>query len=72
MLRDNLVGLIAPMQSSGTPSSDDRSSCLEILRPIGAESSLTESTSSPFQTEPRQVRVDKWIPVPMIFSDPRA
>ncbi len=55
MLRDNLVGLIAPMQSSGTQTSDDRSSCLENPRPTGAESSLTESTSSPFQTEPRQI-----------------
>src|SRR5947207_8945901 len=33
--------------------SDDRSSCLKHPRPAGAESSLTERTTSPFQTEPR-------------------
>ena len=61
MLRDNLVGLIAPMRSSGElilalsiqkQTSDDRSSCLENPRPKGAESSLTETLPSPFQTEP--------------------
>jgi hypothetical protein len=54
MLRDNLVGLIAPMQNRGTQALDDESSCLENPRPVGAESSLTGRTSSPFQTEPRQ------------------
>jgi hypothetical protein len=66
MLRDNLAGLIAPMRNSAEadPSalsiqyqkwaSDDRSSCLENPRPKGAESSLTENVTSPFQTEPAQ------------------
>src|SRR5947207_6945311 len=35
--------------------SDDRSSCLKNPRPAGAESSLTERTTSPFQTEPRHI-----------------
>jgi hypothetical protein len=62
MLRDNLVGLIKPMQiSAGTDplalsiqkqASDDRSLCLENPRPEGAESSLTENVTSPFQAEP--------------------
>src|SRR5204862_3228619 len=68
MLRDNLVGLIEPMptarENDGSSlalrihkqrhASDDRSSCLKNPRPAGAESSLTERTTSPFQTEPRQ------------------
>ena len=64
MLRDNLVGLIKPMQiSAGTDplalsiqkqASDDRSLCLENPRPEGAESSLTENVTSPFQAEPGQ------------------
>ena len=64
MLRDNLVGLIKPMQiSAGTDplalsiqkqASDDRSLCLENPRPEGAESSLTENVTSPFQAEPAQ------------------
>src|SRR6266550_6749831 len=67
MLRDNLVGLIEPMptarENDGSSlalsihkqrqASDDRSSCLKNPRPAGAESSLTERTTSPFQTEPR-------------------
>ena len=62
MLRDNLVGLIVPMQISAgvdplalsilKQASDDRSSCLENPRPEGAESSLTENVTSPFQAEP--------------------
>ena len=66
MLRDNLVGLIKPMQiSAGTDplalsiqkqASDDRSLCLENPRPEGAESSLTENVTSPFQAEPAHLR----------------
>ena len=56
MLKDNLVGLIMPMQSCGTQALGDEFSYLENPRPVGAESSLTESASSPFQTEPRQNR----------------
>ncbi len=70
MLRDNLVGLIEPMptarENDGSSlalsihkqrqASDDRSSCLKNPRPAGAESSLTERTTSPFQTEPRHPR----------------
>ena len=65
MLRDNLVGLIEPMRISAgvdplaliqKQSSDDRSSCLENPRPEGAESSLTENVTSPFQAEPAQDR----------------
>ena len=65
MLRDNLVGLIEPMRISAgvdplalsiqKQASDDRSSCLENPRPDGAESSLTENVTSPFQAEPAQV-----------------
>src|SRR5205807_9318535 len=64
MLRDNLVGLIEPMRISAgvdplaliqKQSSDDRSSCLENPRPEGAESSLTENVTSPFQAEPAQL-----------------
>src|SRR5437016_13646781 len=73
MLRDNLVGLIEPMRISAgvdplaliqKQASDDRSSCLENPRPAGAESSLTENVTSPFQAEPahkhsrRRARVD--------------
>ena len=53
MLRDNLVGLFAPKQNSGTQALGDEFSYLENPRPVGADSSLTESASSPFQTEPR-------------------
>jgi hypothetical protein len=64
MLRDNLVGLIDPMQISAEvdlselsiqnqkQASDDRPSCLENPRPERAESSLTENVTSPFQAEP--------------------
>src|SRR5260370_21053790 len=65
MLRDNLVGLIEPMLiSAGADplalsiqkrASDDRPSCLENPRPQGAESSLTENVTSPFQAEPAQL-----------------
>ena len=66
MLRDNLVELIEPMLNSAgadplalyihtrTPASDDRLPCLKNPRPEGAEPSLTESASSPFQAEPAQ------------------
>ena len=66
MLRDNLAGLIAPMRNSAgadppalgiqnqKQTSDDRSLCLENPRPEGAESSLTENVTSPFQAEPAQ------------------
>ena len=64
MLRDNLVGLIEPMQISAgadplalsiqKQASDDRPSCLENPRPERAESSLTENVTSPFQAEPTQ------------------
>ncbi|SRR5438046_1341927 len=71
MLRDNLVGLIEPMptarENDGSSlalsihkqrqASDDRSSCLKNPRPAGAESSLTERTTSPFQTEPRHLSI---------------
>jgi len=68
MLRDNLVGLIAPMRNSAgvdlpaldfqnqKQASDDRSLCLKNPRPVGAESSLTENVTSPFQAEPAHVR----------------
>ena len=59
MLRDNLVGLITPMQDYGTPASHDRSACLETPRPAGVESSLTGRSSSPFQAEPRQYELRK-------------
>jgi hypothetical protein len=64
MLRDNLVELIEPMLNSAgtdplalcisnrTPASDDRLPCLKNPRPEGAESSLTENVTSPFQAEP--------------------
>ncbi len=67
MLRDNLVGLIEPMQISAgadplalsiqKQASDDRPSCLENPRPERAESSLTENVTSPFQAEPTHNRV---------------
>jgi hypothetical protein len=65
MLRDNLVGLIEPMQISAgddplaqsiqKQASDDRSLCLENPRPEGVESSLTENVTSPFQAEPKHI-----------------
>src|SRR5271155_2753500 len=54
MRRDTRVGRTAPMRNSGTQASHDRSSCLENPRPEGAESSLTENVTSPFQAEPAQ------------------
>ena len=68
MLRDNLVGLIEPMLSGAgayplalrtnqKQASDDRPSCLENPRPAGAESSLTENVTSPFQAEPGHFRL---------------
>src|SRR5437879_520824 len=80
MLRDNLVELIEPMLNSAgadplalyihtrTPASDDRLPCLKNPRPEGAESSLTESASSPFQAEPAQPRRSFW---PQPRADPR-
>src|SRR6266480_2499236 len=76
MLRDNLVGLIEPMptarENDGSSlalsihkqrqASDDRSSCLKNPRPAGAESSLTERTTSPFQTEPRHGERSRTLP----------
>jgi hypothetical protein len=64
MLRDNLVGLIEPMLGSAGAYplalsmhkyqlSDDRPLCLENLRPEGAEFTLAENVTSPFQAEPR-------------------
>jgi len=64
MLRDNPVELIEPMlNSAGTDplalthhqiqASDDRLPCLENPRPEGAESSLTETVTSPIQAEIR-------------------
>ena len=65
MLRDNLVELIEPMLHGAGPlalsihnrpqASDDRFPCLENPRPKGAESSLTENVTSPFQAEPAQL-----------------
>src|SRR5438128_9198736 len=69
MLRDNLVELIEPMLNSAgadplalyihtrTPATDDRLPCHKNPRPEGAESSLTESASSPFQAEPAHGRL---------------
>ena len=71
MLRDNLVELIEPMLNSAgvhpsrpehsqpVTASDDRFPCLENPRPQGAESSLTENVTSPFQAEPAQFRFCK-------------
>jgi hypothetical protein len=67
MLRDNLVELIEPMLNSAganplalthhqIQASGDRLPCLENPRPNGAESSLTENVTSPFQAEPAQIR----------------
>jgi len=68
MLRDNLVELIEPMLNSAganplalthhqIQASGDRLPCLENPRPKGAESSLTENVTSPFQAEPAQIGV---------------
>src|SRR5450631_1478957 len=71
MLRDNLLGLIEPMQISAgvdplaltiqKQASDDRPSCLENPRPERAESSLTENVTSPFQAEPAQTALMKTV-----------
>src|ERR1019366_1793059 len=70
MLRDNLMELIEPMRNSArvdplalcTPTqataSDDRLPCLENPRPVGAETSLTENVTSPFQAEPAHYQGD--------------
>src|SRR5438874_8757852 len=70
MLRDNLVELIEPMLISAgadplplcihnqPQASDDRLPCLENPRPAGAEPSLTENATSPFQAEPAQNAFD--------------
>src|ERR1700686_5065363 len=75
MLRDNLVELIEPMLNSAgadplalyihnrTQASDDRLPCLKNPRPEGAEPSLTESSSSPFQAEPAQKQEGKTVKV---------
>jgi hypothetical protein len=76
MLRDNLVELIEPMPISAgadplalcihnqPQASDDRLPCLENPRPAGAEPSLTENVTSPFQAEPAQFGL-----VPMVLSN---
>src|SRR5437773_2986692 len=68
MLRDNLVELIEPMLISAgadplplcihdqPQASDDRLPCLENPRPAGAEPSLTENVTSPFQAEPAHIQ----------------
>jgi len=69
MLRDNLVELIEPMLNSAganplalthhqIQASGDRLPCLENPRPKGAESSLTENVTSPFQAEPAQNNIN--------------
>jgi len=68
MLKDNLVELIEPMLNSAganpltlthhqIKASGDRLPCLENPRPKGAESSLTENVTSPFQAEPAHRRI---------------
>jgi len=68
MLRDNPEGSSSRWLSNaggpspalhvdGRKSSDDRPSCLENPRPAGAESTLTENASPPFDAEPRQVSI---------------
>jgi hypothetical protein len=60
MLRDNLAGLIEPMRIQ-KQASDDRSSCLENPRPVGAEFSLTENVTSPFQAEPAHLFEEEFL-----------
>src|SRR5208282_6590343 len=50
------AGFDPPALSIQKQASDDRSSCLENPRPEGAESSLTENVTSPFQAEPAHLR----------------
>src|SRR5271166_6243919 len=68
MLRDNLVELIEPMLNSAganplalthhqIQASGDRLPCLDNPRPKGAESSLTENVTSPFQAEPAHMYI---------------
>jgi len=81
MLRDNLVGLIEPMRISAgvdplalsiqKQASDDRSSCLENPRPEGAESSLTENVTSPFQAEPTHVCRIEVLPLASVITQNR-
>src|SRR3989442_14181576 len=64
MLRDPRMDPLDPLLTSAgadplalyintkAQASDDRLPCLKTPRPEGAESSLTESASSPFQAEP--------------------
>jgi len=77
MLRDKLVELIEPMPNSAgadplaryiqTPvhASDDRLPCLKNPRPEGAESSLTENVTSPFQAEPAHLQLRSLYPAPV-------
>jgi hypothetical protein len=53
MLKDNLVGLIMPIQSCGTQALGNEFTYRENPRSEGAVS-LTGRCSSPLQTEPRQ------------------
>jgi hypothetical protein len=75
MLRDNLVELIEPMLNSAganplalthhqIQASGDRLPCLENPRPKGAESSLTENVTSPFQAEPAHTPMGVFHPSP--------
>ncbi len=48
-------GLSLALHTIREESSGDRPACLENPRPAGAEYSLTENVTSPFQAEPRQV-----------------
>src|SRR5208282_6483595 len=79
MLRDNLVELIEPMLNSAganplalthhqIQASGDRLPCLENPRPEGAESSLTENVTSPFQAEPAQPDLVVARPFPSAFT----
>src|SRR5437016_6320056 len=82
MLRDNLVELIEPMLNSAganplalthhqIQASGDRLPCLENPRPNGAESSLTENVTSPFQAEPAQAHhqaIDRAFQVLLTYS----
>jgi len=45
------------LHADGRKSSDDRPQCIENPHPAGAEFTLTENVASPFQAEPRQVRL---------------
>jgi len=74
MLRDNLVELIEPMLNSAganplalthhqIQASGDRLPCLENPRPKGAESSLTENVTSPFQAEPAHTHIAVSLPL---------